>query len=250
MDTEPCTCEVWRLPLTPGSVIEAPIRSVLSRQEQAQADRFHHPEDRVAYAAAHALLRLRLGEVVGQGVESLHFASGPFGKPALQGPGPQFNLSHCRSMVCIAVSAQGAVGVDVEPLDRGHELDLAALARDVLTPAEQAQLGAGGGSVPWTFMRLWTLKEAVVKACGTGLSQDLHTLGIELHEDVPILRRASGPSGPWQPDTDIQLRQWWPDAHALALACIGAGPLVVAHQVLDLTELARWAASQQGRTTC
>lgn len=250
MDTEPCTCEVWRLSLTPGSVIEAPILATLSRQERAQADRFRHAEDRVAYAAAHALLRLRLGELVGQRAEGLHFASNLFGKPTLQGPGPQFNLSHCRSMVCIAVSAQGAVGVDVEPLDRGHALDLAALAREVLTSAEQAQLGVGDWSAPWTFMRLWTLKEAVVKACGTGLSQDLHALGIELHADRPILRRAASPSGPWQQDTDIQLRQWWPDAHAVALAYIGSGPLVVAHHVLDLPELARWAASQPGRTTC
>jgi 4'-phosphopantetheinyl transferase len=253
MGTESPACEVWRLSLRPGEVIKAPVWAVLSRQEQAQADRFRLAEDRVAYVAAHALLRLRLGEVVGRPVEALHFESGSFGKPALQGPGPQFNLSHCRSMVCIAVSAQGAVGVDVEPLDRGDELDLVALARDVLTLAEQAQLAVAGGPMAWTFMRLWTLKEAVVKACGEGLSRDLQSFGIELHEEAPILWRVSSPSpsGPWRQDPRIQLRQWCLDAHALALAHSGSEPLVVQHHVLDLVTLARWAASGQGvPTTC
>jgi 4'-phosphopantetheinyl transferase len=258
MCAESRACEVWRLPLTSGAVVEAPVWATLSPQEQAQADRFRHPEDRVAYAAVHALLRLRLGAWVGQPTEALHFVPNPFGKPALQGPGPQFNLSHCRSMVCIAVSAHGAVGVDVEPLDRGRELDLAALAPDVLTPAEQAQLGAGGWPVPWDFMRLWTLKEAVVKASGEGLSQDLHAFGIELHEGEPSLWRASGPSassGPsrsWQRDTRVQLRQWWPDAHALALAHTGSEPVEVTHHALDLPELVRWATatSRQERPPC
>jgi 4'-phosphopantetheinyl transferase len=253
MGTESPACEVWRLSLRPGDVIKAPVWAVLSRQEQAQADRFRLVQDRVAYAAAHALLRLRLGEVVGRPVEALQFEAGPFGKPALQGPGPQFNLSHCRSMVCIAVSMQGAVGVDVEPLDRGDELDLVALARDVLTSAEQVQLAVEGGPMAWTFMRLWTLKEAVVKACGEGLSRDLQSFGIELHDETPILRRISSPTGPWRQDPRIQLRQWCLDAHALALALAhtGSGPLVVQHHVLDLVELARWAASGQGvPTTC
>lgn len=45
---------------------------------------------------------------------------------------------------------------------------------------------------------------------------------------------------------------WCPDAHALALAHIGAEPVEVTHHALDLTELVRWATatSRQERPPC
>jgi len=245
MNTDAGVCEVWCVPLAPGDQIAAPVWAVLSPQEQVRAGRFHHPEDRVAYGAAHALLRLSLGQAIGQPhVDALQFSIGPFGKPALQQvTGPQFNLSHCRSMVCVAVCTQGAVGVDVEPIDRGEAMDMAAVARDVFTPAEQAQLAACSPAMSATFMRLWTLKEAVVKASGAGLSRDLKSFGIELREDAPILLHRPTLPGPWQIDTRVALVQWVCGGHVLALALAHAGceRPGVQTRLLTLGQLARWA---------
>ncbi len=244
MNMDSGVCHVWCVPLAPGDQIAASVWSVLSPQEQVRAGRFHHPEDRVAYGVAHALLRLSLGQAIGPPhAEALQFRVGAFGKPALQGPGPQFNLSHCRSMVCVAVCAQGAVGVDVEPIDRGEAMDMVAVARDVFTPAEQAQLVAcgPGPARSATFMRLWTLKEAVVKASGAGLSHDLQSFGIALHEDTPSLWHRSSLSGPWQPQAGVGLRQWLCEGHVLALAHVGCERPVVQTCVMNLAQVAGWA---------
>jgi 4'-phosphopantetheinyl transferase len=71
--------------------------------------------------------------------------------------------------------ARNPVGVDVEQLDgRPHPLggdgDTGALARLVLSGAEQAALGAlPPAARPRAFLIAWTRKEAVTKATGDGL---------------------------------------------------------------------------------
>jgi 4'-phosphopantetheinyl transferase len=232
-------CELWRLPLAPGSEVPAQLWPVLPVAEQAHAGRLRVQADRVAYVAAHALLRLRLQAVVGVAAADLRFGHGAWGKPALAGPGPAFNLSHCRSMVCVAFSTHGEVGVDVEPLDRAMEMDVQAVAQSVFTAAELGQLAACTPSVPQAFMRLWTLKEAVVKATGLGLSQDLKSFSVSLQGDVPVVAFEGGARS--CADASLQLRQWQLEAHVLALARCGREPLTAQHHVLDLAQLAQWA---------
>lgn len=84
---------------------------------------------------------------------------GPCGKPHIPG-GPEFNLSHGGTLAVLAVSDR-AVGVDCEDARRGASK---ALLRRVLTPEEWEDSPA---AIP--FSRLWTRKEAVMKACGLGL---------------------------------------------------------------------------------
>jgi 4'-phosphopantetheinyl transferase len=71
-------------------------------------------------------------------------------------------------MVGVAV-AEVPVGVDVEDL-AGRPAD-PLLEAETLAPAELAMLDAGDPAQrPTTFLRLWTRKEALLKATGTGLS--------------------------------------------------------------------------------
>lgn len=92
---------------------------------------------------------------------------GERGKPQLSTGELQFNLSHSGALAAVAVSAEHPVGVDIERL---RPLEPIALARRFLAPEEadslvavpKAQQGAA-------FLRLWTAKEAYVKALGTGI---------------------------------------------------------------------------------
>ena len=83
--------------------------------------------------------------------------------------------------------ARRAVGVDVEPLDRGGTiLDLAATvlsgcerrALDALPPPERADRA----------LSHWTLREAYLKARGTGLSLPLQELTFQLDPGVIAVR--------------------------------------------------------------
>jgi 4'-phosphopantetheinyl transferase len=85
---------------------------------------------------------------------------------------PVFNLSHTDDMLVLAFVASGEPGVDIESL--GRQVDPEPLAKRFFSAAEFRALQA----LPRTrqrdrFLRLWTLKEACVKANGQGLARAL-----------------------------------------------------------------------------
>eukprot|EP00887_Chlorella_sp_A99_P007790 scaffold20.g7790.t1 len=129
---------------------------------------------------ARAFLRSVLARYVGEGCHpsQLRFVRSHHGKPELLSPrldaGGQrlhFNLTHTSSMIGLAVAAHGVVGLDVEERGRRTRADPLRLARRRFSQREVADLAAC--TDPDTraayFLQLWTLKEAYVKALGTGL---------------------------------------------------------------------------------
>lgn len=142
---------------------------VLSQDEQTVASRFLRHDDRVRYVCAHVALRRVLAAYTGYHPSRLQFATTPEGKPYLPGSHIHFNLSHSGRCVAIAVCAGGPVGVDVEEI-RIHP-EWRDLARVYFAPRELAWLSAGSEDRQLArFYRLWTMKEALVKATGAGVS--------------------------------------------------------------------------------
>ncbi|MDQ1081823.1 4'-phosphopantetheinyl transferase superfamily protein [Pseudoroseomonas cervicalis] len=171
--------------------------ALLSPDEQARAARFHFAEDRRAYLAAHALARRMLAGASGRAPSSLRFVAGPAGRPeldpALGLPGLRFNLSHARGLVACALALEDDVGVDVEALSRAARV--ADLAARYFAPEEAAALARlPAERREAAFLRLWTLKEAFVKAIGQGLSFGLERFALRL--DPPALLRAPAEAGP------------------------------------------------------
>ena len=82
-------------------------------------------------------------------------------------PEIHFSLSHSGNWALCAICGR-PVGCDVERTHRGN----ASLARRFFHPEEQAALTAEpeGEGREWLFTRLWTRKEAYLKADGRGLS--------------------------------------------------------------------------------
>ena len=90
----------------------------------------------------------------------------------------RFNLSHARSLIACAVAYDAEVGVDVEETDRG--IEALELAERFFAPSEVAHLRAAPSDIrDERFFTLWTLKEAYIKALGTGLSTDLKAFAID-----------------------------------------------------------------------
>jgi 4'-phosphopantetheinyl transferase len=156
----------------------APWRSVLDATEQGRAGRFVFARHRVQYIAAHALVRAVLSTIVPDASPAAwRLIDGGNGKPVAwlgDRPAPlSFNLSHTEGMVGVAAVPwpDCALGFDLEALDRKVTLDI---ADRYFRPEEVAwieSLPEAGRSEG--FLRLWTLKEAFIKATGAGLSQDL-----------------------------------------------------------------------------
>jgi 4'-phosphopantetheinyl transferase len=165
---------VWvhGLDLRPDDAVEAACLALLDDDERARAARFKFAEPRRQFALTRGALRLLLARHLGRPAPTLTFAQGPQGKPFLLvdgAPSPvEFNVSHSAGRGLIAI-AHAPVGVDIEFLGREADLDL--VAKGVLTAAEQAALGRRTGAErTLLFYRLWTQKEALIKAKGVGFA--------------------------------------------------------------------------------
>lgn len=152
---------------------------LLDDAERARAARFAFEEDRHSYIAAHALLRAELSRRASPAPQEWRFAATALGKPFLLDPPRdlRFSLTHTRGMVAVAVTEGLEIGVDVESEDRRAES--MKLAERFFAPQEVALLRAVEGDARREmFFAIWTLKEAVVKATGQGLSRALDSFAV------------------------------------------------------------------------
>jgi 4'-phosphopantetheinyl transferase len=198
----------------PCSAAIAALRPLLEASELARAERFYMAADHDSFILAHALLRATISRMVGIGAADLRFHVAENGKPALDAahslPDLHFSLSHTRGLAACAVGRPFEVGIDAEAWRVPAPIELAAR---YFTPAE-ALLVAGQEPAKQvaTFYRLWTLKEAYMKATGHGLAMPLDSFGFSL-DPVSISVSAPDRAEAWH---FVEFRPG--PAHSLALA--------------------------------
>lgn len=86
------------------------------------------------------------------------------GKPCFDGSEWQFNISHSGNCVAVALSNEGAVGIDVETAEMNEE-KVQKMAKRFFTESEQAVVFED----PNAFCELWSKKEAIAKYFGMPL---------------------------------------------------------------------------------
>ena len=144
------------------------------------------------------------------GVLHLHdrdIHAGPYGKP--EAPGVFFSLSHSGEYALLAVS-DADVGADLERL---RPAPMRTAGR-VFAPEELDWLAAGEDGDA-RFFTLWTLKEALLKAAGRGLTQPLREVNV-----LPLLRgqAAATPEGAFFGHTQLF------DGYCLSVCTRSAAP--------------------------
>ena len=92
--------------------------------------------------------------------QDLEWKYNEHGKPYLEG-GPYFSISHCKAGIAVAID-DAPIGIDIETIRHANE-DLVER-----TMNEKERLGIRELGMR-EFTRLWTQKEAIVKAEGTGI---------------------------------------------------------------------------------
>jgi 4'-phosphopantetheinyl transferase len=207
----------WMAVRSPAADTVRHWHASLDKREQDQADRFYFAVDREVYIAAHALTRALLANIGGLTASAWRFVAGPFGKPKIDpGLGRSqlcFNLSHTKGLVACAVGLENDLGMDVEACDRIR--GAVDIADRYFSPEEVALLRhVEAEQMCDTFLRIWTLKEAYIKATGQGLSCPLDCFAFEL-EPIRIRFRAGVADDP----DEWQFAQWRPTSrHVIALA--------------------------------
>lgn len=143
---------------------------LLSEQRREQTLKFKHLLGRKTCAAAYLLLCEALRKEYGI-TEKPIFEYGKHGKPFIIGyPDIHFNISHCREAVLCVVSSR-PVGVDVESIRSYKD----SLVNYTMNPQEIAQINQAPRPEV-EFVRFWTMKEALLKLSGEGISKDLKTV--------------------------------------------------------------------------
>jgi len=209
---------VWSWSLRTGPFAGDDAQALLSDDERARQRSFVSPELQRRFLAARAGLRTLLGRHLDLDPRSLAFATNEFGKPRLAGAGQRhFNLSHCEERAVLAFSDAAEVGIDLE---RDRPIEHVDLAKRYFHPNEVAAITESREKAEQrrAFFLVWTLKEAVVKALGTGLSTPLDSFEVAIGVSTP--RLAVAPEG--------APRTWWlhaamADGYCCALAVPGVG---------------------------
>jgi 4'-phosphopantetheinyl transferase len=147
---------------------------LLSDDELVRWQRHKFDQNRREYLATHALARTALSSYRALAPEAWRFRLNEYGKPAIDPDrGPRFNLSNSTGLVVCLIGEGAEVGVDVEPLTRAKSI--LELGPRVFSPRERAQLEyLREDERPERALRLWTLKEAYIKARGMGLALPLN----------------------------------------------------------------------------
>lgn len=125
------------------------------------------------YARHHAALRVLLAQRVREQYAQLEIAQDAYGKPYLPAyPELHFNLSHSGPFGGLTLGAR-VIGFDIELPDSA---DYPQLARRFFPfEAQQLQHSSSTQANQKHFARLWTAKEAYLKAIGRGLRLRLNS---------------------------------------------------------------------------
>jgi 4'-phosphopantetheinyl transferase len=187
------TVHVWRISLDqPDETLER-FRRTLEPEELNRAGRFHFEKHRRHFVVARGFLRSVVARYLETQPESLRFAYGAYGKPALASAHVlRFNLSHSHEVALLAVALDAELGVDVEHIRADFATE--DIARRFFSRAEVEAFNAlPRAEQVAAFFRCWTRKEAYIKAIGKGLSQALDAFDVTLTPgERPMLLRAEG----------------------------------------------------------
>lgn len=156
---------------------------LLVEADRQRAARFRQLRDRHNFVLGRTMVHHLVRP---QGASSpCTFSLGSHGKPFLA-DAPAYNLSHSGAWVACAVSPNEPIGIDVETFARLK--DYRDLLPAITHQAERHHIEQMPSAHHLAlFKRCWTRKEAVLKATGKGLSDDLQGIDVCLDKNEPVL---------------------------------------------------------------
>ncbi|HEX4431546.1 MAG TPA: 4'-phosphopantetheinyl transferase superfamily protein [Frankiaceae bacterium] len=182
-------CQVWHAELT---LRHASHEALLDELERTRAGAFARPEDRSRFVVGAALLKLAVADATGLSPQEVVVdrtcdqCGEPHGRPRIPGTDVHVSVAHSGSLVAVALTRAGPVGIDVE--QRTGQWT-SSLNRRVLAAAERAETQA-------QFLTYWCRKESVVKATGEGLRVPLTDVVVSAPGSPPALMSYRGGSMP------------------------------------------------------
>ncbi len=156
--------------------------ALLTNNEHEQFLAYRAEKDRVHFLTRRTILRRILALYLPIDENDIVLTTGEFGKPFLSQEQNttdlQFNLSHSQGMFAIALMRQCAIGVDIESTQMDIEYE--SITALTFSQDETRQLERLPEHLQRRFFyTVWTRKEALVKASGAGLTDEIRAVSTE-----------------------------------------------------------------------
>jgi 4'-phosphopantetheinyl transferase len=175
---------LWKVNLNSSPDTVEYLLETLSVDEIERAKRFYQEKHSKNFIIARGLLRVILGRYIGQKPASIVFKYTDKGKPSLSQSGffpLSFNLSHSQERVIYGLSYFERIGVDLEY--QRNIADVEKLAKRFFTSKEYQYIQSLNNlEKNQLFLKLWTAKEAYLKATGEGIAGGLEKIEVRIGE--------------------------------------------------------------------
>lgn len=146
---------------------------ILDAEEILRASKFYKKEDRERFITGRAVLKKLLGLYLKRSPELIKIIPDQNKKPVIKDYRHlHFNVSHSKDCIAFAI-ADTNVGIDVEYINDNFNYSL--IAQSCFTIAEINYIKESFIPVN-EFFKIWTRKEALLKADGKGLNDDMNAL--------------------------------------------------------------------------
>jgi phosphopantetheine--protein transferase-like protein len=170
-------------PLGPDSAearatTDSATAGILDGTEIAQLEARGNAKRRADRIAGRIAAKKALSALTGAPPSEISIEQGKSGEPLawIRGqPGPALSITHSEGEAVALAVARGRVGVDMETVVARHP----AFAREWFRPEEIARLGEGADALTLA----WSVKEAVLKALGTGMALNPREIEVQRVEE-------------------------------------------------------------------
>lgn len=155
--------------------------------DQLKVERLRKRDDFTTTLACHTLLRLLLSEKLKIKPGNISYFTTSRGKPVIRNSPLQFNISHSKDAFVIAISDGVRVGADLE--EHRKSLNYESVVKRFFSEAEAEYILNPSEGSSDRFFLLWTRKEALLKAIGTGIISEL--ANVEVFRHLNLMDRKS-----------------------------------------------------------
>mgnify|MGYP006279455973 CR=1 FL=1 len=169
-----------------------PWRALLSEAEAARYEAFPVEKRKREFLLGRAALRTLLADRLGGAPEAIRVEVTDDGALELPDHPLHVSISHAGDRA-VAVASRRPVGVDLERIaERNPDVE-----RFLLHPDEQPLLDTLPMDRPAAFILCWTLKEATLKAMGTGLLRSPKKIRLSIDVETHTARADAWDGSTW-----------------------------------------------------
>lgn len=179
---KPSEVHLWKIQIKENETYLNTLKKYLNKNEINNSEEFRQKIDQIRFIFSRAMLKRILSIYTNKPVNDLIFSYNKFNKPYIKNNlHIHFNISHSNDLIIFAFTISHQIGTDIENIKLIEEID--SISKLVFSEIEYYQWkNTPEENKIFSFYQLWTYKESIIKAIGTGFSYNTRNFTIEKTE--------------------------------------------------------------------